>query len=89
MVLKKDKTVFVEGKDGWWSKKLSEEVDQIFVMGITLPKCNCFDFYREARAQPGNSTPKPSALVFKGYIDDLTLIYRFKVVSQNTQKEFA
>lgn len=81
MALKKDKTVFVEGKDGWWSKELADEVEQIFVMGLTLPKCDRFDFFREAIAQPGDSGGKPIALVFKGYRNDLTLTYRFKVTT--------
>ena len=91
MALKKDKSVFVEGKDGWWSKELAKEVEQVFVMGLTLPKCDRFDFFREALAHPGDTSPKPSALVFKGYLDalDLTLTYRFKVVSPEMKNKGA
>lgn len=83
MCLKKDKSVFVEGRDGWWSQELAKETEQIFVMGITLPKCDNFDFYREAMAEPGDAIGKPISLVFKGYKKDITLIYKFKKAPKN------
>ncbi len=87
MVLQKDNTVFVEGRDGWWSNELRDKVEQIFVMGITLPKCDSFDFYREALAQPGHNSGKPVSLVFRGYVKDMVLIYKFKKAPDPNQTQ--
>lgn len=86
MALKRDKSVFVEGRDGWWSRELAEEVEEVFVMGVKLPKCDNFDFYREALAEPGDTQGKPIALVFRGYIDNLILTYKFKKAVQQKGK---